>query len=275
MTSTAEMKANVARAPDRWLAFAEPGRAAMEMFTFLVTRPLLGSLPRGDGHSVLVIPGFLASDSTSAPMRKLLTDLGYDTHGWGLGNNIRIDNARMREMEELVLKLHRDSGRKVSIIGWSLGGLFARELAKISPDSVRQVITLGSPISKDRAHSNSTKLFEFFNGKEPEPIKDGRFAEPEIAPPVPTTSIYSRTDGIVHWHGSVQRPEAANKRTENVEVYSSHIGLGFNPSVMITLSNRLAQTEDGWSPFKPGFEHSWMFPWAAKTEDSEALQVSV
>ena len=112
-------------------------------------RPLLSLLPKGDGHPVLVLPGFMASDSSTSPLRKLLADLGYATFGWGLGRNVRIDQRRLREMEQLLLQIYQETGRKVSLVGWSLGGVFARELAKLQPDAVRQVISLGSPIHRD------------------------------------------------------------------------------------------------------------------------------
>ncbi|MFO1254277.1 MAG: alpha/beta hydrolase [Sphingomonadaceae bacterium] len=248
-----------ARPPHRLLALAE-GRALVELASFYALRPLLGKLPRGDGHPVLVLPGFLASDSSTRPMRRLLRELGYDAHGWGLGRNLRVDLQRVHEMERLLLKLFEDTGRKVSIVGWSLGGVFARELAKLHPQAVRQVISLGSPIHDDRRHTNATRLFEYLNCKEPEPIRHGRFTGLDQAPPVPTTSILTRTDGIVHWRGSVQHPQAGNARTENIEVHASHCGLGVNPSVMVALADRLKQPEDEWAPFVPRLSQRWMFP---------------
>ena len=127
-----------ARPPHRLLALAE-GRAVFELASFYATRQLLGMLPRGDGHPVLVLPGFMASDSSTRPMRRLLKDLGYDAYGWGLGRNVRVDLARVHEMERLLLDIHEKTGRKVSIVGWSLGGVFARELAKLHPDLVLEL----------------------------------------------------------------------------------------------------------------------------------------
>jgi pimeloyl-ACP methyl ester carboxylesterase len=247
------------RPPNRLLMLAE-GRAFGELAAFWLTRNLLAALPRGDGHPVLVLPGFLASDSSTGPMRRLLRDLGYDTHGWRLGRNVRVDSKRVQEMEKLLLDLHRRSGRKVSIVGWSLGGVFARELAKMHPEAVRQVISLGSPIRDDRRHTNATRLFERLNGKEPEPLREGRFRELHQAPPVPTTSVLTRSDGIVHWRGSVQHPDHGHELTENIAVHASHIGLGVNPSVMVVLADRLRQKDGEWKPFRPGPLQRWMFP---------------
>lgn len=248
-----------ARPPHRLLALAE-GRAVFELASFYATRHLLGMLPKGDGHPVLVLPGFLASDSSTAPMRRLLKDLGYAACGWNLGRNVRVDLARVHEMETLLLKIHQETGRKVSIVGWSLGGVFARELAKLHPAAVRQVISLGSPIHDDRRHTNASRLFEFLNGKDPEPIKHGRFTGLNQAPPVPTTSILTRSDGIVHWRGSVQHAEKGHGQTENIVVHASHCGLGVNPSVMVAVADRLKQPEGEWHPFTPPLAQRWMFP---------------
>ncbi|WP_088307834.1 esterase/lipase family protein [Novosphingobium sp. B 225] len=246
-----------ARPPHKLLALAE-GRAVFELASFYATRHLLGMLPKGDGHPVLVLPGFMASDSSTAPMRRLLKDLGYDAYGWKLGRNVRVDLARVHEMERLLLDIHAKTGRKVSIVGWSLGGVFARELAKLHPEAVRQVISLGSPIHDDRRHTNASKLFEWLNGKEPEVTKKGHFTGLHQAPPVPTTSVLTKTDGVVHWRGSVQQADHA--QCENVEVHASHCGLGVNPSVMVVLADRLKQPEGEWQPFKPGLTNRWMFP---------------
>jgi pimeloyl-ACP methyl ester carboxylesterase len=248
-----------ARPPHRLLALAE-GRAVFELASFYATRHLLGMLPKGDGHPVLVLPGFLASDGSTAPMRRLLNDLGYDAYGWKLGRNVRVDLQRVHEMEELLLKIFEDTGRKVSIVGWSLGGVFARELAKLHPEAVRQVISLGSPIHDDRRHTNASRLFEFLNGKDPEPLKHGHFTGLDEAPPVPTTSILTRTDGIVHWRGSVQHADRSHGQTENIVVHASHCGLGVNPSVMVAIADRLHQGEGEWTPFQPRLSQRWMFP---------------
>jgi pimeloyl-ACP methyl ester carboxylesterase len=258
---TAPHPARTARAPNGLLTLVE-GRALFELGAFYALRPLLGGLPRGDGHPVLVLPGFMASDTSTLPMRRLLRELGYDVHGWELGRNIKVDHDRVSAMRDLLTRLFKDSGRKVSIVGWSLGGVFARELAKMHPEAVRQVISLGSPISDDRNHSNARIIFEWLNGRQHRPERAGhRFAELGIAPPVPTTSILTRSDGVVHWRGSVQHGElAGHDAIENIEVFASHYGLGVNPSVMVAIADRLAQAEGAWKPFRPALRQRWMFP---------------
>ncbi|MDC8754803.1 alpha/beta fold hydrolase [Erythrobacter sp. sf7] len=245
------------RPPSRIWTLAE-GRALFELGAFYMSRPLLSYLPRGDGHAVKVLPGFMASNTSTAPMRHLLGRLGYDAHGWDSGRNVRVDNALIARLEAQLERLNDESGRKVSLVGWSLGGVLARELAKLHPDRVRMVISLGSPISDDRNHTNASRLFELLNGKEPEPMRGGRFRGLDEPPPVPTTSILTKTDGIVHWRGSVQKP--APTPSENIEVHASHCGLGVNPSVMIAIADRLAQPEGTWAPFEPPLAAKWMFP---------------
>ncbi len=241
MTSTATLAP-----PHRLLMLAE-GRAVFELGAFYALRGLLGRLPKGDGHPVLVLPGFMAGDTSTRPMRGLLDDLGYEAHGWGLGRNVRIDTTREREMNDVLSRIADSAGRKVSIVGWSLGGVFAREIAKVQPENVRSVISLGSPITNDRSATNASRLFEYLNGKEPEPVRAGRYRDLETAPPVPTTSILTKSDGIVAWRGSVQK---AGPQTENIEVLASHCGLGVNPAVMLAIADRLAQAEGAWKPFE-------------------------
>ena len=207
---------------------------------------------------MLVLPGFMASDYSTAPLRSLLCDLGYDAVGWKLGRNVRVDNARIEAMMGCVEDLHRRTNGKVSIVGWSLGGVFARELAKMAPEKVRAVISLGSPISDDRGHTNAARLFEYLNGEEPEPMQGGNFRQLAEAPPVPTTSILTRSDGVVHWRGSVQCGDRED--CENIEVLASHCGLGVNPAAVYAIADRLAQAEGAWKPFRASGLASLFFP---------------
>jgi pimeloyl-ACP methyl ester carboxylesterase len=246
-----------ARPPHPFWALSE-GRAFFELGAFYASRLWLATLPKGDGHSVITLPGFMATNSSTIPMRGVLKNLGYDAHGWESGRNLRVDDAMLGQLKAQLENLHETSGRKVSLVGWSLGGVLARELAKLYPDSVRCVISLGSPISDDRNHTNARRLFEFFNGKEPEIMDDGQFSGLDDAPSLPTTSILTKTDGVVHWRGSVQKEQ--DTPTENIEVYASHCGLGVNPSVMIAIADRLRQPEGDWEPFTPRASEAWMFP---------------
>ena len=208
-------------------------------------RPLLKRLPKGDGHTVIVFPGFMTSEISTRHMRRLLTELGYDVRDWGLGRNLRFNATVEKKMQAMVAQKAEDSGGKVSLIGWSLGGVFAREIARAMPENVRSVISLGSPITGARHAALARPLFELLNGK-PEPETEARIDKMHIAPPVPTTAVYSKTDGIVHWHGALQQE---GDLAENIRVPASHLGMGTNPLVMHVLADRLAQKEGAWKPF--------------------------
>ncbi|MEM6410494.1 MAG: alpha/beta fold hydrolase [Pseudomonadota bacterium] len=236
------------RAPPLFWTLTE-ARAWFELGSFGLLRQAMTKLPKGDGHSVLVLPGFLATDKSTRPMRGLLNDLGYNTHGWSLGRNLKFDDVRERELNELVTRVYQKQGRKISIVGWSLGGVFARELAKMHPEKVRSVISLGSPITNNRRYSSARHLFEAINGKETRPESEGRYGDLAAAPPVPTTSIFTKWDGIVNWRGSIQHPEPGAD-TENIVVPSSHVGLGVSPLVMVAIADRLSQAEGEWMPFE-------------------------
>ena len=244
------------KGPALFWTLTEGGRASVEMTSFFALRRLMKRLPKGDGHPVIFFPGFVASDRSTKPMRKLLKDLGYSTYGWGLGRNLVFNPQREADMSALLKRTYEKHGRKVSIIGWSLGGVFAREIAKANPELVRSVITLGSPISGDLDHSNARRLYEAFNGK-PDSAMQARMKTISEAPPVPTTSIYTRTDGVVAWKGSIQRP--SHGQTENIRVPASHIGLGVNPIVMYAIADRLAQSEGEWAPFNRSGARRFMF----------------
>jgi pimeloyl-ACP methyl ester carboxylesterase len=233
-----------------------------ELASFIALRPMMSALPKGDGHGVLVLPGFMAGDTSTRPLRSVLTSLGYQAEGWNLGRNLRVTDERVEAMMARVAELAEETGGKISIVGWSLGGVLAREIAKALPQHVRQVISLGSPIANDpAAHTNVHRLFQYFNGEKPEPQRDGNFENLADAPPVPTTSILTKGDGVVHWRGSVQHPHPDTEgQTENIELIASHIVLGFNPTVMMALADRLAQDEGSWKPFEAKGFASLLFP---------------
>jgi pimeloyl-ACP methyl ester carboxylesterase len=224
------------------------GRAAFELGAFYSLRLLMRHLPKGDGHPVIVLPGFVASDISTRPLRAVLKELGYPAYGWGLGRNLKFNDEREAQMRALLDKVFAENRRKVSIVGWSLGGVFARELAKRAPDKVRSVISLGSPITAHRDYSNARRLYDAINGA-PEAHRAEQLAQLGQAPPAPTTSIFSKTDGVVAWRGSLQRREHGHERIENIEVPASHFGLGVNPLVIYAIADRLAQPESDWKPF--------------------------
>ena len=197
---------------------------------------------------MLVLPGLIASDISTKPLRAYLTDRGYDVHGWGLGRNLGLRPGLEAKMEARLRDIHRQSGRKVSIVGWSLGGVYARDLALHAPGMVRYVVTLASPFANDIRATNATRLYEALTGE----VVDDNAALRELLAgdlPVPTTSIYSRFDGVVNWKTCLLRP---SDTAENIEIYlASHVGLGVNPAALWAIADRLALPEGEFRPFDP------------------------
>jgi pimeloyl-ACP methyl ester carboxylesterase len=234
--------------PSLQLYLSEPGRAAADLGLYLAMRPALQHLPHGDGHPVLVLPGLLADDTSTRILRTTLRHLGYRVHGWRLGRNIGPTAACVTGMRDRIDELHDRYQRPVSLIGWSLGGIFARDLARRTPDSVRQVITLGSPFRLERhSQTRATRAFDRFAHLHVEhrelPL------EADGCPlPVPSTSIYSHLDGIVHWQTCLDLP---GEHCENIAVMASHLGLGHHPAALYAIADRLAQPEGTWTPFRP------------------------
>jgi alpha-beta hydrolase superfamily lysophospholipase len=240
------------RPPSKLLWLAEY-RALWEAGFALTAAPLLMGAPRGDAHPVLVLPGFLVSDISTTMLRNYLKLLGYDVYGWELGRNFG-GIARMRDkLRDRLRDIHAKTGKKVSIVGWSLGGVYARYLALGMPDAVRSVITLGSPFSRSPHASNISDVYEFVSGEGPWDMGGRtRHEYDAIAEdlPVPSTSIWSKVDGIVSWRSSVLRP---NAQTENVEVIgASHVGLGVSAPVLWAIADRLALPEGTFKPFARG-----------------------
>jgi pimeloyl-ACP methyl ester carboxylesterase len=213
----------------------------------------------GDGHPVIVFPGLSASDGSTFPLRRYLAHLNYNVTGWNQGFNFGARSGVLESAKQQVVEVFEDTGKKVSLIGWSLGGVYARELAKMMPNQVRSVITLGTPFSGSPRSTNAWRIYELTSGRRTE-HESSKYDLPG-APPVPTTSLYSRTDGVVAWRASLQAPSAVNPQTENIEVLASHIGIGVNPSAWWAVADRLAQAEGQWKPFerKPGL-HGVIFP---------------
>jgi pimeloyl-ACP methyl ester carboxylesterase len=234
--------ADTARAPSALLTLIE-GRAVLEFATLLASYPILRRLPRGDGHTVLVLPGLGASDRSTGPLRAFLKDRGYDARGWSMGRNVGPREGQRDALADLLKRLHGNSNRKVSLIGWSLGGIYAREIAKRLPGSVRLVITLGSPFANPAA-TQVRRIYEAIRGQPLSGAPD--FKRLRAAPPVPATAIFSKSDGVVAWQSCLE-PDGA--QTENIEIEGSHIGLGVNPAALYVIADRLAQKEGAWQPF--------------------------
>ncbi|WP_019202988.1 triacylglycerol lipase [Tsukamurella sp. 1534] len=242
------------RAPGPALLATDCARAFWEGGALAWTWPALLRAPAGDGRPILVLPGLGTSDATTLPLRRTLRMLGYRVHGWRLGTNIGPSEKILRGMPAR-LRAIADQEGPVTLIGWSLGGIFARRLARGHPDQVRQVVTLGSPFRlSDHGQSNARLVYEVFGRWHAEEL--GLPLEPDGAPlPVPSVAIYSRLDGIVPWQ--LCRDPAPS--AENIEVLGSHLGLGANPAVLWALADRLAHGPGG-PPFRPPPAFTFAYP---------------
>lgn len=250
--------------PSLALALTEVPRSLFELALLPVCSPVLANAPRGDGHPVLLLPGFMTSDMSTWALRRYLVNLGYQTYPWELGRNLGIrstgiDGERLKDRVELLAKEH---GRKVSLVGWSLGGIMARQIARHAPELVRQVITLGSPFTGNPGATNVTALYEMMTGDflEEEMVRE-RIAEESDPVPVPSTAIFSRQDGVTAWENCLDAEET--EETENIELYGSHMGMPFNPAVWFAVADRLAQPEGEWAPFDRSGQRAFFYPEAA------------
>ncbi|MFC0432748.1 triacylglycerol lipase [Kutzneria buriramensis] len=228
---------------------SEPVRGAMTFGALPFAIPVLRRAPRGDGHGVLLLPGLLADDASNQPLRRYLAALGYATRGWGLGRNIGPTDAVLDGMPLLLRRLAAETGGPVSVIGWSLGGIYARELARDHPELVRQVITMGSPFALvDPRQSRAESAFRRGSRKHASPERVPGRERLGLPIPVPSTAIYSRCDGIVDWRACMQTPGADR---ENIEVTCGHLGFGVDPATLWSIADRLAQPVERWRPFRP------------------------
>ncbi len=238
-----------ARKPPLGLFLSEPARGLADLAGLWVAAPWLSLAPRGDGHGVLVLPGLLATDSSTVLLRWFLGWLGYDVRGWSLARNLGPTEKVLDEMPRTLSALAERTGGPVSLIGQSLGGIYARELARQHPGLTRQVITLASPFAL--ADSRQSRADGVYQRHARRHAPGGRVPTPElVARPiaVPSTAVYSRWDGIVSWQACIE-PETALH--ENVEVRCGHLGFGVDPATLWLVADRLAVPAGRWRGFRP------------------------
>ncbi len=262
------MQRNTRLRPPSYDRFVMEQFSVFELSSYHAASPLFRYVARGDGHPVLVLPGFAGSDLSTRPLRAMLRMRGHDARGWRLGRNDGPHPHIVRGLEERLVELHERTGQDVSVVGWSLGGMYARELAYEHPELVRQVITLVSPFRfRDGDRGNASSLYDWI-GPAADPFP-GRVVPEHDRPglTVPVTSIYTRTDGIVRWHSCIER---TGPRTENIEVRGTHSGLGCNMAATIAVADRLAQPVGTWRPFVAPPLLKALFPAPASWDGSPA-----
>ncbi|MDX2168643.1 MAG: alpha/beta hydrolase [Deltaproteobacteria bacterium] len=198
--------------------------------------PALARQPRGDGGPVLVLPGFGAGDGSTALLRAYLTWLGYDARGWGLGTNRGHVPKLVPRVVELVDAAQAATRRRVRLVGWSLGGVLAREAARERPTRVERVVTFGTPVVGGPKYTAAAERYRQ-RGYDLDAIEAAAAARDAVPLRVPVTAIYSRTDGVVAWQACI---DPVNRGVEHIEVAGTHVGLGFNPDVFRLVAERLA-----------------------------------
>lgn len=244
----AELISEIKRPSIVW-SLTEASRALVEFGIFYPYR-FLSRLPKsGDGHPVLFLPGFMASDKSTVPLRKFVYNLGYQVYGWGSGRNLA-DVKNLDLLIEKIENLHNKYGKKVSIVGWSLGGVFARQIAKAKPHLVRQIITMGSPFKGITKPNNAKWMYDILTkGEGTASIDPDLIADLPMPAPVPTTAIYSKEDGIVPWQVCMEQMETSIH--QNIQVRGSHLGMGVNPSILWIIADRLQYHDENWCHFQP------------------------
>ena len=245
----------------------EFGRVVLEMGSAALLAPVLKALPEGDGHTVLTIPGFMGADGSTSRLRKFLNNRGYRAIPWGLGRNAAEVGAsslddflehRRRTEETIAARVEKEfhaSGSKVTLIGWSLGGLYAVALAHRYPQWIRQVITLGTPYGDPRG----TSLYNLMGR-----INNYKVAVDEAALArwvgytysggvlrVPVLALYSESDGIVG--AGIARCEGDPRYVTNMAVMASHVGFPFNPVVFAVIANHLVEPHERWALCKKDY----------------------
>jgi pimeloyl-ACP methyl ester carboxylesterase len=234
--------------PSISLLGVEPWRAAMEFVSHKLAGP--EATPVGDGHPVVIFPGLGTDGSAVAPLRQHCAALGYEAFDWGEGFNTGpkgdVDQW-LSELASRVSKSLREFDQTATLIGWSLGGLYARELGKLLEPQVRQVITIATPFNAQDDHTNVGWLYRLLGGEHApfDPVMSQRLKTP---PPLPTTSIYSRSDGIVAWQTCLH--DRTSSQVQDIEIHGSHIGMGWNNSALKIIGDRLAQVPGRWRRYE-------------------------
>lgn len=208
-----------------------------ELPALLLKAPELARQPRGDGRQIMVIPGLTTNDVSTIPLRAYLTYLGYKPRGWGLGVNRGKIQHTVPPLFKRILRETDKSGEQMSLIGWSLGGVIARELARELPDRIDQVISFGSPIVGGAKYTSVAPYYKR-QGVNLDAAEKAIARHNKRGIEVPVTSIYSKQDGVVHWSASI---DLNNKHAEHFEVKSTHVGLGFDVDVYKIVAHQLAR----------------------------------
>ncbi len=220
------------------------GRSVIEWVTMVGLYHILPKKKQGKNKPVLLMPPYLGNDYSTTFVRKYLKAVGFKTYKWELGVNL-INHKYIPKLVERLDEIYEKHQEKVSLVGWSGGGILAKIVANRHPDKVEQLITIGSPVWGVKGMKTPIiRTLEFFRGKRLKERNKKFLAELEEIPNVPITCIYTKTDGLVPWKNCLEA-ETYRKDIKNVEVFGSHCGLGANASVLVTIANSLIENIQG------------------------------
>lgn len=224
--------------PSIFYHLAEGFRAIWESFKARKFIKSFSPEKKGNGKHVLVLPGLMGVDRLTKKLRTFINNIGYQAHPWGLGRNLGDTTTYLPKLEAKIDKLYQDRGEKIVLIGWSLGGIYARELAKLHPEKIEQVITLCSPF-KIKHEKNYGEFIMNLTAK----IKKFKPNPPELLanmgnpPPMPVTALYTKTDGIVPWEVCLENETDIHK---NIELKCGHIAVIYHDEAMKIIADKLA-----------------------------------
>ena len=259
MPSSTPMSSPDIRPPLLRHSAMELGRAMLEIGSTAMLGPVFKTLPKGDGHTIITIPGFMGADGSTSQLRRFLRNRGYNAIPWGLGRNgaeVRSQNLedfldhRTAMEDAIAARVEQEylaSGQKVTLVGWSLGGLYAVALAHRYPRWIRQVITLGTPFGDPRGTALYSVMGSFYGNDVDEDAlarwvghtyKSGKLR-------VPVLALYSESDGIVG--AGIARCEGDANYVTNMAVLASHVGFPFNPLVFAVIANHLVEPHERWA----------------------------
>lgn len=212
-------------------------RAPFEWASLLVRAPQLASAPRGDGRPVMLLPGYKADESSMRPLGRYLSYLGYDVHDWGIGRNQGDVEGYIERVGKIVRDLHDElGGVPITLIGWSLGGVVAREIARLFERHVREVITMGTPIIGGPKYTVVANRFAAKADIDLDAFEVEVHERNSIGIKQPVTAIYSKSDGVVGWRACV---DTYNAHARNIAVNCSHLGLGGHGRVWRLIADTL------------------------------------
>ena len=214
-------------------------RTPLEGAKFLFQASQLANAPRGDGRAIALAPGYLAGELSLLPLAQFLRYLGYTVYPWGLGGNNGDVEEDIGLFGARIEALHKDlDGDEITLIGWSLGGVIAREVARQWEDCIAEVITLATPIVGGPKYTALGDLYAFLKGVDLDWIDQEVHERNKLGLNQPVTSVYSKSDGIVAWQASV---DVYNPQARNIAINTTHIGIGVSPVAWRLIADILAE----------------------------------